>query len=67
MFITYQWDAALVDHVISHESVGGVHMMSPPPQAIEPIEPSSSTAANILLKQHKPHHTFSPQYQCTKC
>lgn len=57
-----------MDHVISHESVGGVHMMSPPPQAIEPIEPSATATmtTNILLKQHK-HHVISPQYQCTKC
>ena len=56
-----------MDHVISHEGVSGVHMMSPPPQAIEPIELSSTATADILLKQHKPHHTFSPQYQCTEC
>ena len=50
-------DVALVDHVMSHEGVSGVHMMSPPAQAIEPIEPSSTaTATDILLKQHKPHH-----------
>ena len=57
----------MVDHVIPHENVGGVHMMSPPPQAIEPTEPSSTASANILLKQHKPHHMISPQYQCTEC
>ena len=39
--------------MISHEGVSGVHMMSPPPQAIEPIEPSSTATADILLKQHK--------------
>ncbi|XP_065911628.1 C2 domain-containing protein 5-like [Dysidea avara] len=54
-------DAALVDHVIPHGTTW-IPMMSPPPHAMEPIEPS-----NIMLQRKSQHSTITSQHQCTEC
>ena len=51
---------------MSHECVSGMHMMSPPPQAIEPIEPSSillllifyRNNINYLTHTHSLHNIY---------
>jgi len=52
-------DAALVDHMMPHGTTG-IQMMSPPPQAMEPIEPSKF----MLQRKSK---TVTSQHQCTEC